>query len=92
MLTGSHSSGSNYNDNHKGGRGSESQLTKQEVSVPHDNEHPCDDGACLLGNKDSQQVQLAPLPSQAQHIDLSTSRQSFCVAMANPSDFFVDVM
>ncbi|XP_029302425.1 segment polarity protein dishevelled homolog DVL-3-like [Cottoperca gobio] len=84
---GSHSSGSNCSDAQKegGGRGSESELTKQEVSASPDKHG-------LHGNKDSEDLPPAPSPPRGQHRDLPASRQSFCLAMGNPGDFFVDVM
>ncbi|XP_054452275.1 segment polarity protein dishevelled homolog DVL-3 [Anoplopoma fimbria] len=91
---GSHSSGSNRSAALKeGGRGSQSETTKQEVSASPDNqlESPGDDGtqrpptSCSgdHGNKDSKDLPPAPSPR---------GRESFCLAMGNPSDFFVDVM
>lgn len=46
----------------------------------------------LLGNKDSEERPPASSPSQAERRDPPASRQSFRLAMGNPSDFFVDVM
>nr|XP_046244128.1 segment polarity protein dishevelled homolog DVL-3 [Scatophagus argus] len=103
---GSHSSGSNCSDAEKEGGGgrSESELTRQEASASPDKqlkaESPGDDRtqrhpafiSGFLGNKDSKDLPPAPSPSRAQRPDLSASRQSFCLAMGNPSDFFVDVM
>ncbi|XP_068561385.1 segment polarity protein dishevelled homolog DVL-3 isoform X1 [Cebidichthys violaceus] len=93
---GSHSSESNCSDGQKkGGRGSQSETTKQEVSASPDKElaaeSPGDDSirrpptSCsgLHGNKDSEDLPPAPSPR---------GRQSFCLAVGNPGDFFVDVM
>ncbi|XP_031696040.1 segment polarity protein dishevelled homolog DVL-3-like, partial [Anarrhichthys ocellatus] len=93
---GSHSSESNCSDGQKkGGRGSQSEMTKQEVSASPDKdlaaESHGDDGirrpptSCsgLHGNKDSQDLPPAPSPP---------GRQLFCLAVGNPGDFFVDVM
>ncbi|KAF7658548.1 hypothetical protein LDENG_00011290 [Lucifuga dentata] len=51
------------------------------------------------GNRDSNDPPLDSSPTQGQGCELSfmppkipTSRQSFCLAMGNPSEFFVDVM
>lgn len=98
MLTGSCSSGSNCSANQKDAGGTESEPTKQEVSAAVMS--PGDDGnqqhltfiSGLLGDKDSKELPPALSPSRAQPSDLSTSQQSFCLAMGNPSDFFVDVM
>lgn len=95
MLTGS--SRSNCSDDQKDGGESESEPTKQEVSALPDKqlveESPGDDGISgLLGNKDSKELLSTPSPLRAQRGDLSATRQSFCLAMGNPSDFFVDVM
>ncbi|KAM8768099.1 segment polarity protein dishevelled homolog DVL-3-like [Acanthopagrus schlegelii] len=95
---GSGSSGSNCaGQREAGGRGdSESESTNQEVRASPDKqleaESPGADStrqlptsfSGLQGNKDSQDVPPAPSPSR--------TRQSFCLAMGNPSDFFVDVM
>ena len=97
-MTGSGSSGSNCaGQREAGGRGdSESESTKQEVGASPDKQlevespgadstrRPPTSFSGLQGNKDSQDVPPAPSPSRA--------RQSFCLAMGNPSDFFVDVM
>ncbi|XP_019118589.1 segment polarity protein dishevelled homolog DVL-3 [Larimichthys crocea] len=93
---GSRSSGSNCSDGLKdeaGGRESESEPTRQEVSVSPDKQLTASDSpgdgptsfSGLHGNKDSEDVAPAPSPSGAQ-------RRSFCLAVGNPSDFFVDVM
>ncbi|XP_070761640.1 segment polarity protein dishevelled homolog DVL-3 [Enoplosus armatus] len=102
---GSHSSRSNCSDGQKegSGGGSQSEPINQQVSASPDKdlaaESPSDDSnrqppnsfSVLHGDKDSK-VPMAPLPSRGQHRDISASRQSFCLAMGNPSDFFVDVM
>uniref|UniRef100_A0A8C2XDK3 Dishevelled segment polarity protein 3b n=1 Tax=Cyclopterus lumpus TaxID=8103 RepID=A0A8C2XDK3_CYCLU len=93
---GSHSSGSNCSDAQKEGeRSSESETTKQEVSAPPNKqvaaEAPGDDStqqpptSCsgLQGHDDSEDLPPPPL---------HRGRQSFCLAVGNPSDFFVDVM
>lgn len=71
-------------------------MSQQEASAPPGNqlteEPPRVDGtqrpptalSGLLGNKESKQL----LPAG----DVSASRQSFHLAVGNPSDFFVDVM
>ncbi len=99
VFTGSRSSGSNSSDSQK-----ESDSIKQEVSAPPDKQlvaespshestrRPQTSLSGLHGNSDSKDPLPAPSPSRAQRHDLSTSRQSFCLAMGNPSDFFVDVM
>ncbi|XP_041796056.1 segment polarity protein dishevelled homolog DVL-3 [Chelmon rostratus] len=99
------SSGSKCSDGQKEGGGrSQSESNKGEVSAPLDKrlvaETPSDDSARrpatsssgLHGNKDSQEPPPAPSPSRSEQRDLSASRQSFCLAMGNPGDFFVDVM
>ncbi|XP_076590736.1 segment polarity protein dishevelled homolog DVL-3 isoform X2 [Chaetodon auriga] len=96
------SSGSNCSDGQKeGGGGSQSDSSKQEVSALPDKqlvaESPADDGTrrpptFFSGLQDSKDPLPAPSPPRGQHHDLSASRQSFCLAMGNPSDFFVDVM
>lgn len=103
VFTGS--SGSKCSDGQKEGGGrSQSESNKGEVSAPLDKrlvaETPSDDSARrpatsssgLHGNKDSQEPPPAPSPSRSEQRDLSASRQSFCLAMGNPGDFFVDVM
>ncbi|XP_049431556.1 segment polarity protein dishevelled homolog DVL-3 [Epinephelus fuscoguttatus] len=103
---GSHSSGSNCSDGlNEKGRGSQSEPNKQEVSASTDKqlaaESPGDDDGTrrpptsfsgLHGNKDSEDLPPAPSPPRGQRRDLTDPRQSFCMAMGNPSDFFVDVM
>ncbi|XP_035535541.1 segment polarity protein dishevelled homolog DVL-3 [Morone saxatilis] len=104
---GSRSSGSNCSDRLKEGGGGESgsEPTKERVSTSPDKQlvadsltaaagtrQPPTSFSGLHGNKDSKDLPPAPSPSQAQPGDLSASRQSFCLAMGNPSDFFVDVM
>ncbi|XP_051254914.1 segment polarity protein dishevelled homolog DVL-3 [Dicentrarchus labrax] len=105
---GSRSSGSNCSDRLKeggGGGGSGSEPTKEGVSTSPDKQLVADSPTAaagtrqlptsfsgLHGNKDSKDLPPAPSPSQAQPGNLSASRQSFCLAMGNPSDFFVDVM
>ncbi|XP_041652826.1 segment polarity protein dishevelled homolog DVL-3 isoform X2 [Cheilinus undulatus] len=83
-------------------RGSQSEPTTQEVGVSSDKQltegspsnhsarQPLASFSGPQGNKDSKD--LAPSPARARHRDLATARQSFCLAMGNPSDFFVDVM
>lgn len=85
-VTGSGSSGSNCSDAQKaGGRGSQSQRTKQEQEVgasPDKQPEPPSPPASfpgLHGNTDSKE-------------DLPAGRQSFRLAVGNPGDFFVDVM
>ncbi|XP_040902162.1 segment polarity protein dishevelled homolog DVL-3 [Toxotes jaculatrix] len=101
---GSRSSGSNCSDGQKeGGQGgSQSEPTKHLAM-----EFPGDDGtrrppnsiSGLHSNKDLKDPPSTLSPSPGQHQDLSSvppeisaSRQSFHLAMGNPSDFFVDVM
>uniref|UniRef100_A0A3B5AGX6 Dishevelled segment polarity protein 3b n=1 Tax=Stegastes partitus TaxID=144197 RepID=A0A3B5AGX6_9TELE len=97
-------SGSNCSDDQKeaggegGGKGSESDPPKREASASPDQqpaaESPSDGSARrspasvsgLHGNDD------VPPPSRGQRREIATSRQSFRLAMGNPSDFFVDVM
>uniref|UniRef100_UPI0037E91772 segment polarity protein dishevelled homolog DVL-3 n=1 Tax=Semicossyphus pulcher TaxID=241346 RepID=UPI0037E91772 len=98
---GSHSSGSDCSEGQKErGGGSQSEPTKQEVGALSDKQlAECSPGndstrqpptsiSGLHGNKNSKDLS----PSRGQRRDLSTTRQSFCLAMGNPSDFFVDVM
>lgn len=71
-------------------------MTQQEASAPAGSrsteEPPLVDGtkrppaalSGLLGNNEPKQLLAAG--------DVSTSRQSFHLAVGNPSDFFVDVM
>uniref|UniRef100_A0A3B4WVZ9 Dishevelled segment polarity protein 3 n=1 Tax=Seriola lalandi dorsalis TaxID=1841481 RepID=A0A3B4WVZ9_SERLL len=100
---GSHSSGSNCSDSPKEeGGGSQSEPTKQpgtESPCDNSNQQPPTSISGLQGNNDSKDPPLAPSPSPGQRQDLSSvppeisaSRQSFHLAMGNPSDFFVDVM
>ncbi|XP_039987656.1 segment polarity protein dishevelled homolog DVL-3 [Xiphias gladius] len=101
---GSRSSGSNCSDGPKegGGGGSQSEHTKHlATESPGDDisRQPPTSISGLHGNKDSKDPPPAPSPSPGQHQDLSSvppeisaSRQSFRLAMGNPSDFFVDVM
>ncbi|XP_044059128.1 segment polarity protein dishevelled homolog DVL-3 isoform X1 [Siniperca chuatsi] len=94
---GNQSSGSNCSDGPKegGGGGSESDPTKREASASPDKKLPAQSPTSfsgLHGNKDSKDLPPAPSPSRGQRRDISASRQSFCLAMGNPSDFFVDVM
>ncbi|XP_030600736.1 segment polarity protein dishevelled homolog DVL-3 isoform X2 [Archocentrus centrarchus] len=99
---GSCSSGSNCSDNQResrGGGGSALRASKQEVSASPDKQleaEPLSDSSVqrpLTSFED-----LLP-PSRGERRDLSSvqpgisaSRQSFRMAMGNPSDFFVDVM
>lgn len=98
MLTGSCSSSSNCSTDQKDAGGTESEPTKQEVSAaamsPGDNstQQHLTFISGLLGDKDSKELAPGLSSSRAQLGDLSTSQQSFCLAMGNPSDFFVDVM
>ncbi|KAM8903628.1 segment polarity protein dishevelled homolog DVL-3 isoform 2-T2 [Spinachia spinachia] len=92
---GSHSSGSNHSDVQKQReRGGQSETSKEELSfLPGEQlvESPGDNGvrtpptSCsgLHGNRDSRDRAPAPSPR---------GRQSFCLAVGNPGDFFVDVM
>uniref|UniRef100_A0A4W6FD60 Dishevelled segment polarity protein 3 n=1 Tax=Lates calcarifer TaxID=8187 RepID=A0A4W6FD60_LATCA len=99
---GSHSSGSNCSNGLKegGGGGSQSEPTKHLASPGDDStQQPLTSLSGLHGDKDSKDPPLAPSPSSGQGRDLSSvppdisaSRRSFCLAMGNPSDFFVDVM
>ncbi|KAF3693454.1 Segment polarity protein dishevelled -like protein DVL-3 [Channa argus] len=94
---GSHSSGSHCSDGQKekgaeGRGGSQSDPTKHLTTEP-----PASTGqlptsiSSLYGYKDSKDPHPAPSPSSVPP-EISTSRQSFRLAMGNPSDFFVDVM
>ncbi|XP_071353068.1 segment polarity protein dishevelled homolog DVL-3-like isoform X2 [Trachinotus anak] len=100
---GSHSSGSNCSANpNEGGGGSQSEPTKHLAMESPDNnstQRPLTSTLGLQGNNDSKDPPLAPSPSPGQHRHLSSlppeisaSRQSFRLALGNPSDFFVDVM
>nr|XP_029132325.1 segment polarity protein dishevelled homolog DVL-3-like isoform X2 [Labrus bergylta] len=97
------SSGSDCSDGQKDrGLGSQSEPTTQEAGAPSDkqltellssnnsNLKPPSSFSGHHGNKDSED--LAPLQARGRHRDLAATRQSFCLAMGNPSDFFVDVM
>uniref|UniRef100_A0A4W6FCB8 Dishevelled segment polarity protein 3 n=1 Tax=Lates calcarifer TaxID=8187 RepID=A0A4W6FCB8_LATCA len=80
--------------------GSQSEPTKHLASPGDDStQQPLTSLSGLHGDKDSKDPPLAPSPSSGQGRDLSSvppdisaSRRSFCLAMGNPSDFFVDVM
>ncbi|KAG7225947.1 hypothetical protein INR49_018548 [Caranx melampygus] len=99
---GSHSSGSNCSDGLKEGGGSQSDPAKRPVTEsPGDNsaQQPPTSISGLQGNSDSKDPALPHSPSPGQQGDISSvppeisaSRQSFHLAMGNPSDFFVDVM
>lgn len=108
MCAGSRSSGSNRSDGLKeGGGGGQSEPAKQEVSASPDKQLPAespgggggDDStrrpptsfSGLHGNTDSKDLPPEPSPGGRRR-DLPAPRQSFCLAMGNPSDFFVDVM
>ncbi|XP_069566558.1 segment polarity protein dishevelled homolog DVL-3 isoform X2 [Brachyistius frenatus] len=88
------SSASNCTDDHKeAGGGSQSEPIKQEVAASPD-QQPAEEEESLAslsglhGNEDL-------VPARGRRHDLpsvSSSRQSFRLAMGNPSDFFVDVM
>ncbi|KAK5868134.1 hypothetical protein PBY51_009175 [Eleginops maclovinus] len=91
---GSRSSGSNCSDAQRVGRGGQSELSKQEVSTSPDKQlaasvSPGDDSS-LHDTRDSDD--LPPPPPSPPDRELPASRQSFCLAMGNPADFFVDVM
>ncbi|KAK2846455.1 hypothetical protein Q5P01_009454 [Channa striata] len=96
---GSHSSGSNCSDGQKdkgaaGRGGSESDPTKHltmEPSASSSTWQPPTSISSLHSYKNSKDPQL---PSSLSSVppEISTSRQSFHLAMGNPSDFFVDVM
>ncbi|XP_022594135.1 segment polarity protein dishevelled homolog DVL-3-like [Seriola dumerili] len=84
---GSHSSGSNCSDSPKEeGGGSQSEPTKQPGT-----ESPCDNSnqqpPTSISGLQGQRQDLSSVPPE-----ISASRQSFHLAMGNPSDFFVDVM
>uniref|UniRef100_A0AAQ5ZZN6 Dishevelled segment polarity protein 3b n=1 Tax=Amphiprion ocellaris TaxID=80972 RepID=A0AAQ5ZZN6_AMPOC len=99
---GSRSSGSNSSDDQKqevgGAKGSESDPPKLEASASPDQQPAAESPgnssdqrspasfSSLQGNND------VPPPPRGPHHELATSRQSFRLAMGNPSDFFVDVM
>uniref|UniRef100_UPI003AAB6875 segment polarity protein dishevelled homolog DVL-3 n=1 Tax=Centroberyx gerrardi TaxID=166262 RepID=UPI003AAB6875 len=88
--------------------GSESDSTKQEVNAPTSErptvEPPGDDStqnppssSGLHGNRDSDPPPTPPPEGQGRDLssvppEISASRQSFRLAMGNPSEFFVDVM
>ncbi|KAK1899428.1 Segment polarity protein dishevelled like DVL-3 [Dissostichus eleginoides] len=88
---GSRSSGSNCSDAQRAGRGrsGQSEPAKQEVSASPDTQPGAavspGDNSSLHGNRESDD----PPPPDG---ELPASRQSFCLAMGNPADFFVDVM
>ncbi|KAM6988127.1 LOW QUALITY PROTEIN: segment polarity protein dishevelled homolog DVL-3-like [Tautogolabrus adspersus] len=97
------SSGSDCSDGQKDrGLGSQSEPTTQEAGAlsdkqvtelqpsKHSNLKPPSSFSGHHGNKDSED--LAPLQARGRHRELAAARQSFCLAMGNPSDFFVDVM
>ncbi|XP_042338232.1 segment polarity protein dishevelled homolog DVL-3-like, partial [Plectropomus leopardus] len=95
LSEGSRSSGSNCSDGLKeAGGASQSESTKQEVSALPNKQpatgSPGDDVTRrpLTSHCDSE----APSPPRGQRRDLSAPRQSFCLAMGNAGDFFVDVM
>uniref|UniRef100_A0A3P8TUL1 Dishevelled segment polarity protein 3b n=1 Tax=Amphiprion percula TaxID=161767 RepID=A0A3P8TUL1_AMPPE len=99
---GSRSSGSNSSDDQKqevgGAKGSEADPPKLEASASPDQQPAAESPgnssdqrspasfSSLQGNND------VPPPPRGPHHELATSRQSFRLAMGNPSDFFVDVM
>ncbi|XP_022075988.1 segment polarity protein dishevelled homolog DVL-3 [Acanthochromis polyacanthus] len=99
---GSRSSGSNCSNDRKeevgGAKGSESDPPKQETSASPDRQPAAESPgnsstrrsptsfSGLHGNND------VPPPPRGPRHELATSRQSFRLAMGNPSDFFVDVM
>ncbi|KAM9318598.1 LOW QUALITY PROTEIN: segment polarity protein dishevelled homolog DVL-3 [Pholidichthys leucotaenia] len=102
---GSRSSGSNCSDNQKegGGGGSQSEPTKQEVGASLSDKQlasePAGEGSCGTGG--GSQTSFCGLHGNEELLrrevptiqpGISTSRQSFRMAMGNPSDFFVDVM
>ncbi|CAJ1066398.1 segment polarity protein dishevelled homolog DVL-3 [Xyrichtys novacula] len=78
-----------------GGGGSQLELTEQEVGASSDKqlttESPSNSDNHQPPTSFSKDLPLT-LSSRGRHLDLATTRQSFCLAMANPSDFFVDVM
>uniref|UniRef100_A0A672YJ17 Dishevelled segment polarity protein 3b n=1 Tax=Sphaeramia orbicularis TaxID=375764 RepID=A0A672YJ17_9TELE len=92
---GSGSSRSNYSEEQKEGEeeGSQSGMTKQEVSSPPV-ESPGDDKAHQSPppNTDSTPSQGPVRELSSVPPEVSASRQSFRLAMGNPSEFFVDVM
>ncbi|XP_070685857.1 LOW QUALITY PROTEIN: segment polarity protein dishevelled homolog DVL-3 [Pempheris klunzingeri] len=101
---GSLSGGSNCSDGPKEaaeGGGSQSEPAKQEVTASPDEQlaaespgngtwQPPTSFSGLHGDKDSKDPPLSP--SGGQRRDPPPPRQSFCLAVGNPSDFFVDVM
>ncbi|KAM9852912.1 segment polarity protein dishevelled homolog DVL-3 [Aulostomus maculatus] len=89
---GSHSSGSNCSDNQKEVGGGGGLQVTQEVNAPPESgsneETQPTSLSGLHGNKDSADPPVLPsVPPE-----ISTSRQSFHLAMGNPGDFFLDVM
>lgn len=103
-FTGSCSSGSNCSDNQKdsggrGGGGSESRASKQEVSAFPDKQLEAEPLSNSSVKRPLTSFEDLLPPSRGERHDLSSvqpgisaSRQSFHIAMGNPSDFFVDVM
>uniref|UniRef100_A0A3P9MVT4 Dishevelled segment polarity protein 3b n=1 Tax=Poecilia reticulata TaxID=8081 RepID=A0A3P9MVT4_POERE len=98
---GSRSSQSDFSDDQKEGKGeTQQESANQEANAQHKMADCLSDGSAQgpptsfsssHGNKD------IPTPSRGQHRDFSSiqpeiSRQSFRLAMGNPSDLFVDVM
>ncbi|XP_074535428.1 segment polarity protein dishevelled homolog DVL-3 [Halichoeres trimaculatus] len=95
---GSRSSGSDCSRGHKerGGGGSQSEPAKQEVGSSADKQlaaaSPDNDDNPQPPTSFSKDLPPAPSPARGRHRDLATARQSFCLAIGNPGDFFVDVM
>ncbi|XP_032446913.1 segment polarity protein dishevelled homolog DVL-3 isoform X1 [Xiphophorus hellerii] len=97
---GSRSSQSDFSDDQEGKGGMQQESSNQEANAQHKMADCLSDGSAQEpptsfsgshGNKDM------PTPSRGQHRDFSSiqpeiSRQSFRLAMGNPSDLFVDVM
>ncbi|KAK5601228.1 Segment polarity protein dishevelled DVL-3 [Crenichthys baileyi] len=98
---GSHSSQSDFSDDHKEGKGgTQQESANQEVNAQHKMADCLSDGSAqgpptsFSGSHGDKDI---PSPSRGQHQNLSSiqpeiSQQSFCLAMGNPSDLFVDVM
>lgn len=97
---GSRSSQSDFSDDQEGKGGTQQESSNQEANAQHKMADCLSDGSAQEpptsfsgshGDKDM------PTPSRGQHRDFSSiqpeiSRQSFRLAMGNPSDLFVDVM
>lgn len=96
-LTGSRSGGSDCSDGQKErAGGSQSEPAKQEVGSSSDKQlaaaSPDYDRNQQPPSSFPKDLPPAPSPARGRHRDLATARQSFCLAIGNPGDFFVDVM